>query len=187
MTQIVTALESFGYGKIAILLLLASIFIDISPKVKFNPWKAIFNRIGKYINNSIKDEISGFKVDVYEKIDQLGKDQDRQFKEIRKEQNIQKETLNNLIHDQNYNEMSRLRWEVINFESNMFRGNKYPREQYRHIIDEAEKYLRMANTYLENKEIIIDAEDVIKMKESLKKIQRHYDEAKEDIPSSYMI
>lgn len=192
MSQIKTILDSFGLNNIALIILALSIFIDISPSVKFNPWKAIFGSIGKYINRSIQDEIKGFKTDVYAKIDDLKVTQQKEFDEVREEQRKQAETLNNLIMDMKYKEISQLRWDIINFETRVRYGDKYPREQYRHIIDEAEKFLRITkNSTSDESEsknrLIVDPEDIVKIREALGYIEDHYNKSKSVDSASFLI
>lgn len=185
MAELVQIASKLDLKVVAVVVLALSIFIDLSPKVKFNPWKAIFGRIGRYINNSIETEISGFKKDVYEKIDKLSKDQTEQFDLIRKEQETQANTLQSLVRELNYKEMSRLRWDITDFDTNISRGNKYPREQYRYIIDEANKYIRMAED--QELDLRISPENVIRVKEAMESIEKHYNEQTTNNPGAFMI
>ena len=153
-----TALEMKDYALVTLFL---SIFIDVNPKIKWNPIKAIFGYLGKCFNNSIQKEISGFKTEVNQKLDDL-----------QKEQNAQRDTLNKIIMDRDNSELSRLRWEVIDFENSIYNGEKHTREQYRHILDESRKFKRLLET-CEN--IIVNEEDVIKIKEATEVIRSHYE------------
>lgn len=184
MSQLYTVVSSLNFKWIAIIIMALSIFIDISPSVKWNPWKALFNKIGKYITNSIKTEMAGFKTEVNEKIDALSLEQKTQFEQIKKEQELQGETLHGLIQDFNYKELSRLRWDITDFDTNITRGNKYPREQYRHILDEAEKFIRMVED--KDNKMAVDANDVFSVKETIHRIESHYEEHRADV-NSYMI
>lgn len=186
MSQLYTVVESLALDLkwVLIAILLLSIFIDIAPAVKWNPWKALFKKIGTYITNSIKTEMAGFKADVNKKIDELSNEQKTQFEQLRKEQESQAETLNSLIQDLNYKELSRLRWDITDFDTNVARGNKYPREQYRHILDEAKKFNRMVED--ESNPLIVDAEDVISIRETIRRIESHYESHRQDT-NAYMI
>ena len=46
-------LSNLGLGNIGLIILIVSIFIDISP-IKINPIKWIFGYLGKWFNNSIQ-------------------------------------------------------------------------------------------------------------------------------------
>lgn len=162
METLATILSSLGFEHYALIVLGLSIFIDVNPKIKFNPIKAIFNYLGKWFNNSIQKEISGFKEEVNNK-----------FEEIQKEQKTQRETLNKLIDDQENKEISRLRWEIINFETSILNAEKkYSRDQYRHIFDDIDKFKRIAKSE-ENK--YIQPEDLQRIVESENFIKEHYE------------
>lgn len=188
MEQIKSILEAIGHENIALAILFLSIFIDISPGIKFNPWKWLFGKIGKYINGSIEHEIAGFKKDVYAKIDDLKTTQQKEFDEIREEQRNQADTLKSLITDMKYKEISRIRWDVINFRTRIQHGDKYPREQYRHIVDEAEKFMRMVSGEGDSEDkLMVDPEDIIKIEESIEEIKKHYESHKNSDSASFLI
>lgn len=187
MSQLISLAGEFGLHKVGLLILALSIFVDIIPSVKFNPWKWAFAKFGKYINTSISTEISGLRTEMNEKIDELKEEQKAEFQDIRAEQAQQAETLNKLIMDLDYKELSRIYWEVSEFEANLSQGSKYPRGQYLHIMDEAEKYLRMAKNAEDQKNIVIDAEYVYRIRESLEKIQTYYDDAKNKNGAGFLI
>ena len=161
MDAIVKIFTTLGLTDYAIIALVLSIFIDVNPKIKFNPIKSVISYLGKWFNNSIQREISGFKEEVNQKLDDL-----------QKEQNAQRDTLNKIIRDRDNSELSRLRWEVIDFENSINNGEKHTREQYRHILDDSRKYLRLLDTA---EDISVNEEDVIKIKESTEFIRSHYE------------
>jgi len=160
MEVLVTILKSLGFDGITTLILIISIFVDISP-LKVNPIKAIFNYLGKHFNNSIQREISGFKEEVNEK-----------FEKLQNEQSEQRKTLNKLLMEQDNKEISKLRWDIIEFESSILNNMRHHREEYRHIIDCANKYMRIVRN---NENISVPEEDIIKIKESADFIKNHYE------------
>lgn len=129
MAQIAQLLTTFGYGKIAIIVVIIGIFVDISP-IKFNPIKSVFKYIGRAFNSSIELEISNFKVETNEKLE-----------ELREEQNKQQGTLDKLILDQSNKEISRWRWEIIDFKNSIVNGTKHSRGQYRHVLSAVDAYI----------------------------------------------
>ena len=166
MQVISNILSQLGYTQVALIVLALSIFIDVNPKIKFNPLKCVISFIGKAFNNSIEKEISGFKTEVNAK-----------FEDLQKEQKAQRETLNKLVSDQENREICALRWDVIDFENSIANGVKHTREQYRHILDSAKKYLRLVET---SENIEVEQENIQKIKESAEAIRKHYEAGRID-------
>lgn len=167
METLAGVLSTLGFKEYAIVVLLLSIFIDINPKIKFNPIKAIIRYLGRWFNNSIQKEIAGFKVEVNQKFDDL-----------QKEQKAQRETLTKLVNDMDQKEASKLRWEVIDFETSILNDEKHSREQYRHILDSACKFFRMVESH--ELDIKVSEEDIQKLQEARTFIQNHYDKNRAD-------
>ncbi len=64
MSQII-ALLSGNYDKaVVIVIVFISIFIDISPTIKWNPIKSLLGYLGNCFNKGVQKEISGFKEEV---------------------------------------------------------------------------------------------------------------------------
>ena len=167
METLAGILSTLGFQEYALIVLALSIFIDIHPKIKFNPIKALFGYLGKWFNSSVQKEISGFKAEVNQK-----------FKDLQDEQIAQRETLNKIVADMEQKEISKLRWEIIDFETSILNGDKHSREQYRHILDSARKFIRSIQT---NKELYnIPEEDVTKIIEAETYIKNHYEENRSD-------
>lgn len=172
MDALVKIFTTLGLTEYAMIALFLGIFIDVNPKIKFNPIKCIISYIGKHFNNSIQKEMSGFKQEVNEKLD-----------ELQREQNAQRDTLNKMITDRDNSELSRLRWEVIDFENSIVNGEKHSRDQYRHILDESRKFMRLLETCKEN--IFVNEEDVIKIKECTEVIRSHYEKNRSNQSQMY--
>lgn len=168
MNIMYSILTQLGIAKsITLIVLFLSIFIDITPKIKWNPIKAIIGYLGNCFNNSIEKEISTFKEEVNTKFD-----------ELRQEQESQRETLNKIILDQENKEISRLRWEIIDFENSIQNGHRYSREHYRHVLDDAEKYKRMMSNNINND--TDDGEIFSEVLEIIERIDKHYTERRDD-------
>lgn len=163
MKQLAEFFSELGYTRIALIILLLGIFIDITPAIKFNPIKAIFKYLGKSFNSSVEKEISDFKLDV-----------NKQIGEVKSEQTTQRETLDKIILDNSEKELSRLRWAVIDFRNSIVNGEKHSREQYRHILDSLEKYDQMIDDSNEVDEYYHTVQ------EDGEKIRRHYEAHKDD-------
>lgn len=169
MDALYTFLSKLGMENIGLIILVASIFIDITPTIKWNPIKAIFKYFGKWFNSSIEREISSFKKEVNEKFDKL-----------QQEQTAQRETLDKLILDQENKEVSRLRWEIINFEASIQNQVRHSRQQYCHILDNAMKYQRMIKSgdYGED-------ENLPEVLEAIEAIKTHYEKHRGDLMALY--
>ena len=75
MDALVKIFTTLGLEHYALVVLGLSLFIDINPKLKWNPIKAILGYIGKCFNQHIENEISGFKNEVNEKFKKIQEDQ----------------------------------------------------------------------------------------------------------------
>ena len=158
-------LSNLGLGNIGLIILIISIFIDISP-IKINPIKWIFGYLGKWFNNSIQKAIAGFKEEVNQK-----------FAQIQNEQLAQRETLDKILYEQDNSEISKIRWDIIDFENSILNGIKHHREEYRHMIDSGNKYIRITKN---SEYITVPEEDVLKIKECVEFIESHYEKHRKD-------
>ena len=165
MGYLIDIFGKLGYEGVVMVILILGIFIDISP-IKINPIKSLFSYIGKWFNNSIQKEISGFKEEVNKKFDQL-----------QKEQLAQRETLDKILSDQDNKEISGIRWEIIDFENSILNGIKHKREEYRHIIDLGSKYQRIIE---KSDNVSVPEDDVRKIKECVEFIESHYEKHRSD-------
>jgi len=173
MDVISKILSEMGLGHWALVVLVLGIFIDVTPAIKFNPIKAILSWFGSYLNKSIQNEINGFKDEVNVSLDEFKTEVNNRFDAVQREQNAQRETLNKIIKDTESREVSRLKWEIIEFETSIRNEQKHNREQYRHVLDSAEKFQRIAAS--EDSYVSIPQVDLIAVKESSAVIQAHYD------------
>ena len=154
-----------SYGNIVIILLVvASIFIEITP-IKLNPIKWIISFIFKPIN----EEIESMKEEINTKFDTLEENIKKEIELMREEQNTQKESIEDLLKVNEMNEISRIRWEIIEFANSIENKQLHIRDEYRHIIDDNKRYHSLIEKYeLDNG--IID--------EEFEKIEKHYKENK---------
>ena len=167
MDAIIKIFTTLGMTEYAVMALFISIFVEVNPKIKFNPIHAILSYIGKSFNSGIEEEIKQFKSEVNKK-----------FEDLRKEQAAQRDTLDKIIIDQDNKELSRIRWEVIDFyHSVVYNKEKHSRDQYRHILDQSNKFERIyASIHTDN----FNNEDIIKMREAAESIKSHYEKHRVD-------
>ena len=164
MDAIYKALSSLGYTKGAIIILLLGIFIDINPGIKFNPIKAIFRYLGNAFNSTIRTELNELKANMNAKID-----------DIKSEQNEQREALDKIILNDQNKEIQRLRWEIIDFNNGIMNEVRHSREQYRHVLDAFDKYMKI----IEEVGVSVDSEYYRSVKEDGDHIRAHYEEHKD--------
>lgn len=164
MDTLADILQSIGLKDIALFALIISIFIEITP-IKINPIQKILGIIGKQFNSSMEEKLEEFKKEVNEK-----------FTELKDEQLAQRETINKIVIDQENKEISRLRWEIIEFDNSILNRMKHSRSQYRHILDDAAKYERMVQQCQSEREIELSR----RVKESIDHIKEYYEEKRDD-------
>lgn len=141
-----------------------SIFIEIIP-VKFNPIESLM----KLLFKPIRKDISDLNKEVSDKIEKLQKEIYDEINTIKEEQRAEKEVIEKLITSTELAEISRVRWEIIEFANTIENGQLHVRDEYRHIIDNATYYHDLIRKHdLTNG--IID--------EELDKIKTHYEKNK---------
>lgn len=169
MDAIYKALVSLGYTKLAIIVLLLGVFIDVTPSIKFNPIKAIFKYIGKALNADVKTEIASMKTDMSNRIDT-----------IKSEQIAQREILDKIILENQSSNIESLKWEIIDFSSSIMNEVKHPRSQYRHIF----KCIKEYDQLISDLGTGVD-EMYLQVQESATRIQKHYDKNKDSNIESF--
>lgn len=169
MDAIYKALVSLGYSKVAIIVLLLGVFVDVTPSIKFNPIKAIFKYIGKALNADVKTEITSMKTDMGNQLDKL-----------QNEQIAQREVLDKIILENQSSNIETLKWEIIDFGSSIMNEVKHPRSQYRHILKSIKDY----EDLISNLGSGID-EGYLHVQESAARIQKHYDKNKDSNLESF--
>lgn len=163
LTQLSKILESMGFNEWALVVIILSVFIEITPAIKISPIKWLFGKLGEYFNSSVRKEIQDFKVEVNTKFDSL-----------QSEQKKQRDTLDKMIGEEQFKELSRTRWEIIDFKTDLDNGVKHSRTQYRRILDSFDKYSRIINNSK------IEDENYRDVKDSIDVIKKYYDEHKND-------
>ena len=103
---------------------LLSVFVEVS-KIKLNPWKMLFEFIGRALNHDVQKELDGIK--------RLIKTQGEYLKEIEMTVDM--------------NEIKRIRAEIFTFADSCRMGEKHTREAFSHIIDIHEDYEELIEKY----------------------------------------
>lgn len=176
LSDVLTNLE---LGNVALIIFIFSLFIDLTPGIKFNPIKWIIKQFGEAFNHSIDKKMDSLKDDMTQKIDSMNdalsvkiNDVNKEIEDI-KEKQIEHE---NLIKAQQKNhdidEVERLKKDILDFSNRLFRKQKFTLEQYHTIMDTYKRYERIIDKYddLENGKVDTEYEVII----------NHYEAHRED-------
>ena len=165
MDAIYKVLTSLGYYKLAIIVLLLGVFIDIMPGIKWNPLKSLFKYIGKYFNAGVENDIKDMKEDMGKRMEKL---QDEQV--------AQREVLNTLIVERDDSEINRIRWEIINCSDEIVNEGKHSRSQYLHVLAAFEEYNRLVE---QSGRVEKNDYFYIQVEQAGKRVKDHYEKFKD--------
>lgn len=146
------------------IIIFLSIFIEIS-KIKISPISALI----KFIFKPIRKEISSLKEEFKAELENVKTELSDQIDSLRKDQERERATVEELIYSNEMSEISRIRWEIIEFSNSLENGQLHVRDEYRHIRDEYKKYETLVEKY--------DLKNGI-VTEEVEKIEKHYQENK---------
>lgn len=147
------------------IIIFLGLFVEFS-KIKINPISAIL----KFIFKPIRKEITDFREEMRIDMENLRKELKEEINSIRLDQEKEQETLNELIYANEMAEISRIRWEIIEFANSIGNGQIHLRDEYRHIKDDYNKYKSLIKKY-DLKDIDVD--------EEMEKIEKHYKDHKD--------
>ena len=164
LTNAIKDILSWASSHVVEIIIFLSIFLEIS-KIKINPVSSLVKFIFKPIRKEIEELRKEFKND----IESLKTDLSAQIDSLREDQEKSKEAIEELIYSNEMSEISRIKWEIIEFSNSIENGQLHVRDEYRHIKDEYRKYeILLEKNKLENGMI----------SEEIEKIQKHYEESK---------
>lgn len=147
------------------IVVILSVFVEITP-VKINPITLFLNLLFKPIRN----EIAEMKAGIEQNISDLKSELKNDMQTVVNQQSNELGTIDKILESQDLAEMSRIRWEIIEFSNSIENGQLHVRDEYRHIKDDNKKYHQLIEQYhLENG--IID--------EEIQKINEHYEKYKD--------
>lgn len=157
-----------GLGGWAIVAVVVTFFIDLTPGIKFNPIKFIFGKLGDAFNRSVDTKLDAFG----EKIDQKIGEVETQLKELKRDNDKQNELILKQGKTIDITEMNRLKMEILDFSNRLSSKQKFSAEQYRSVIDCYTRYHQIIDQYEELSNGKIDIEYQI--------IVQHYMAHKDD-------
>lgn len=160
--DLATLIVEWSLKNIGWIIVFISGFIEITP-IKFNPVTAFLNLIYKPIREEIRNEISKLNTEINSQIDSVKNALKEEITQIANQQEMQTETVNQLIKSIEMNEISRIRWEIIQFSNSIENKQLHIRDEYRHIIDDNKRYHMLIEKYeLENGVIDEEYDKIIK-------------------------
>ena len=146
------------------IIIFLSIFVEIS-KIKIKPISALAN----FIFKPIRKEILELKESMQKDMENMKKELSDEIQSLKIDQENEKKAIDELIEANEMSEISRIRWEIIEFSNSIDNGQLHVRDEYRHIKDEHKKYEALIEKY--NLENGITTEEI-------EKINKHYEENK---------
>lgn len=148
------------------ILVVVGIFVEITP-VKFNPISFLSNLLFK----SIREDMNEMKEELNKNINDVKDELKGEIEKLANEQKNQADSTLDLIKSTEMNEISRIRWEIIEFSRSIDNGLLHTRDEYRHIKDDNIRYHTLIQKY-ELSNGLID--------EEMMKINEHYENNKDN-------
>ena len=140
-TTIVDVINWAGKHVVEILLFL-SVFIEITP-LKINPISFLMNLLFK----PLKKDMADMKTELNNNINSVKTDLKHEIDKVKIEQTNQKQAISDLIKSLDMEEISRIRWEIIEFSISLDNNQLHTRDQYRHIKDDNKRYHDLIRKY----------------------------------------
>ena len=148
-------------NNIVTIIIFLSIFVEISP-IQINP----ITLLSSIIFKPLRDDMKKMKTEINERIDNIKDELKTDIDSIREQQEKEKIQIKELIKSNELAEISKIRWEILEFSNSLDNNQKHIRDEYRHIIDDRKRYLYLIDKY-ELANGLID--------EEFEKIKNHYD------------
>lgn len=146
------------------ILALLGIFFEIVP-IPLHPLKWL----SKKFFNPIRYEMKDMKKDITDELEKTKLELKEEIDQVRKQTEDQGKTIQNLIISNELDEISRIRWQIIEFARSLDNGQKHMRDEYLQIKELDKRYHFLIEKHnLSNG--ILD--------EEMEKINNHYNENK---------
>lgn len=141
-------LSSIGLSEVSfwgILAFLASLWIEKSPKVKWNPWTSLIKWIGEKFNSHIDAKMDAVKSELKEDIDGLT----TKIDSINTDLSGVRTDLDTHIADSRMKSLEDTRKDILDFANACMNNRKHTKEQYEYMVDQCDKY----ETYIKENNI----------------------------------
>ena len=120
---------------IVAIVVVLSFFFEIS-KIKLNP----ISWLMKLLFRPMKKDMDEMKTELKTDISNMEKKLSNEIDSVKAEVNSEHKRIDDLISSTELSEISRIRWNIIEFSNSIENGQKHIRDEYRHIKDEAKRY-----------------------------------------------
>ena len=149
------------WSHIVAIVFVLSVFFEIS-KIKLNPISTVM----KWLFKPLRKDMDDMKIEINKNIDSVRDEFKVEIESLKTQQRSDSSRIDSLIETNEMSEISRLRWEIIQFSNSLENNQKHIRDEYRHIKDDYKRYHMLIEKYnLDNG--IID--------EEMEKINARYD------------
>lgn len=165
----ITLMDVFNFCCKHILEIVAfiSIFVEIAP-IKLHPITFLLN----LINKQVRQDIASLDKSINKSIEDVKSELKKDMNLLKERQDLEEEKISELIKANEMNEISRIRWEIIEFSNSINNNQKHIRDEYRHIKDENRRYHELIEKYDLNNGLI---------DEEMEKINDHYEANKNSV------
>ena len=147
------------------IIVVLGVFFEITP-IKINP----ISWLMKILFKPIREELKVMKEELNDKIDSVEKNLKGEIDQVKAEQRRENNRIDELIKSNEMAEISRIRWEIIEFSNSIDNGQLHIRDEYRHIMDDNRRYQKKKKKY--------DLQNGV-FDEEMEKINKHYEENKD--------
>ena len=163
-------LKDMGAVDWAVVVIIVSLFIDLTPGIKFNPVQFVIKHIGSAFNNSVEKKVDAMKTEMYEKIDTMNKqmderidDLDTKLDEVKEEQQEIKDMQQEQARSIDESEVNRLKCEILSFSNSLICGSKHTTEEYHTVMDQYTSYHKIIAKYddMSNGKIEVEYENIV--------------------------
>ena len=124
------------------IIVVLGVFFEITP-IKINP----ISWLMKILFKPIREELKVMKEELNDKIDSVEKNLKGEIDQVKAEQRRENNRIDELIKSNEMAEISRIRWEIIEFSNSIDNGQLHIRDEYRHIMDDNRRYQKKKKKY----------------------------------------
>jgi hypothetical protein len=126
----------FGLTDWAVFIVVVSLFVDITPGIKFNPVSFVVKKLGEAFNHSVDKKLNELEDKVDDRLSSL----ETQITELSNQSAKQQRAID-------VAEVNRLKKEILDFSNRLSRGQTFTAEEYRTVMDCHKRYHDIIKKY----------------------------------------